>query len=208
MSANYITTRGPRFQDLTARRFGSLTVVKQGPHGGKKVRWWCTCDCGLSSILVQSANLIRTGNTTKCRQHPHKHGASRFMPPEYRVWIAMRDRCNNRQHPSYHNYGGRGLQVCSRWKSFNLFLDDMGRRPTDKHSLDRIDNNGNYSPQNCRWATLMEQSNNTRRSRYIMHKGSTKTIAEWSRVTGISEYKIRYHHVVKGLSLAAIIRLD
>ncbi len=105
--------------------------------------------------------------------------------PEYEVWKKMRQRCCNPRHTSYRNYGGRGIEVCSRWDAFRAFLDDMGHRPSPKHSLDRIDNGGNYEPENCRWATPQQQQRNRRNNHLLTHNGQTMSIAEWSDQTGI-----------------------
>jgi hypothetical protein len=104
---------------------------------------------------------------------------------EHDAWRGMLARCRNPRHPSYKNYGGRGITACERWNSFENFLDDMGKRPSPKHSLDRIDNNGNYEPGNCRWATRREQANNTRMNRFVTFDGRTMTLAQWARETGI-----------------------
>lgn len=107
--------------------------------------------------------------------------------PEYRVWVQMNQRCSNPRSSSWADYGGRGIRVCDRWRaSFSAFLDDMGRRPTSKHTIDRIDNDRGYEPENCRWATRHEQNSNNRRNRIISCFGETLTITEWSRRTGIS----------------------
>jgi hypothetical protein len=93
----------------------------------------------------------------------------------------MKNRCNNKKTPTYHNYGGRGIKVCDRWFVFNNFLDDMGEPPTIKHSIDRINNNKGYSPDNCNWSTPREQARNTRSNRILEFHGETKTISEWSQ---------------------------
>ena len=106
--------------------------------------------------------------------------------PEYRVWRGMHSRCNNPNNVSWMNYGGRGIRVCERWKSFQTFISDMGPRPSQKHSLDRIDPEQGYSPENCRWATQKEQANNRRDSRLITHEDRTQTLALWAEEAGIS----------------------
>lgn len=106
----------------------------------------------------------------------------------------MINRCRNARSPYYHLYGGRGIKVCERWKGKNGFLNflqDMGRRPSPKHSIDRIDNNGNYEPGNCRWATRIEQNRNRRDNRLVTFNGQTKCIAEWCDETGLPEKSVR-----------------
>lgn len=118
----------------------------------------------------------------------HKHGCCRkkggFVTPEFRSWVSMRDRCNRTTHSEYKNYGGRGITICSRWNEFVNFLADMGTR-TPGTSLDRVNVNGNYEPQNCRWATRKEQARNATNSVFLEHNGQKKTMAEWGEVTGI-----------------------
>ena len=111
--------------------------------------------------------------------------------PEYNAWRAMKDRCYNRRCKSYPNYGGRGITVCPQWEnSFENFFADMGLKPTSSHSIDRKDNNGNYEPDNCRWATITEQNQNTRRTINITHPttGESKCIAEWGLLLGGSRW--------------------
>lgn len=103
----------------------------------------------------------------------------------------MKNRCMNSNDVFYSRYGGRGIRVCDRWLDYSLFLEDMGRKPSNKHTLDRIDNNGDYEPSNCRWATAIEQANNKRNTRFITYKGRTKTIANWAREMGIG-YLVLY----------------
>lgn len=102
----------------------------------------------------------------------------------------MRQRCNNPEVRAYPRYGGRGIAVCARWLSFANFLADMGPRPTPAHTVERIDNNGPYAPENCRWADRTEQANNTRKNRHLTLNGATRTLAEWSRATGIGTHTI------------------
>ena len=117
------------------------------------------------------------------------HGMSRT--PEYQAWQSMKNRCFNPNHKQYLHWGGRGITVCDRWLNFENFLVDMGSRPTAKHSLDRIDNNADYCPDNCKWSTRVEQQNNTRYNRLITIKNETKTIAQWAEKMSISHQVIR-----------------
>lgn len=115
----------------------------------------------------------------------HGFGGDHNRPPEYGVWQAMVQRCTNPNCKTWHRYGGRGIRVCDRWRTYENFIADMGPRPSAAHSIDRIDNNRGYTPSNCRWVTIRVQANNTRWNRRIMVKGRTATIAEWARITGL-----------------------
>lgn len=115
----------------------------------------------------------------------HGHTVSHTLTPEWRTWSAMRERCNTPSCRNYPDYGGRGISVCDRWDVFENFLADMGFRPSDNHSIDRIDPNGNYEPSNCRWATRKQQGRNKRNNRLLTVDGMTRTIAEWSELHGV-----------------------
>jgi hypothetical protein len=158
--------------DITWQRFGRWRVLgRAAPDSRGRTRWICQCDCGRTA-RVERSNLV-AGKSRSCgclaielakQQRGHvTHGLSRA--PEYRTWHAMIQRCRNPNRPEYHNYGGRGIEVCEEWKDFAVFYRDMGPKPSKAHSLDRIDNSGNYAPDNCRWATWHEQNNNTRANR-------------------------------------------
>jgi hypothetical protein len=130
----------------------------------------------------------------------HGHTTATTVSPTYSSWKGMLTRCYNKNLPYYRLYGGRGICVCKKWHEFKNFLKDMGVRPPGKYSLDRIDNNGNYEPSNCRWATTVEQAQNTRRNKFLTYKGITVCKAEWARRLGIAHSTLRdvlnYHGTI------------
>ena len=157
-------------KDLAGMRFGMLVAVSFAGcvHATRSHRMWrCRCDCG-QEVTVRSGSLL-CGNTKSCGcQHGHgliTHGHARkgAREPEYAVWCAMIARCTRPNDAAWRNYGGRGISVCKRWRgSYEAFISDMGRRPSSAHSIDRINNDGNYESGNCRWATREQQAANKR----------------------------------------------
>lgn len=191
----------PHFRDLTGLRFGRLSVVGYAGRLGGAHAFGCRCDCG-ETLAVRGSCLTRSV-TRSCgcllgdrnREVRQTHGMSH--KPEWRVWANMKKRCLNPKVRCFKNYGGRGITVCDRWVDgngrsggFECFLADMGRRPTPAHTIDRVDNDGPYAPENCRWATLNEQQEHTRRTPAITHNGKTLTPVEWARITGIPREQI------------------
>lgn len=176
------------FVNRIGQRYGRLMVLQQVTKHAP-IKWECRCDCG--KILIAIGKSMVEGATNSCgclraeriSRSKTKHGHSLRATPEYRAWTHLRQRCTNPNEEYYANYGGRGITFCDRWReSFNNFLADMGPRPSRKHSIDRIDPNGNYEPGNCRWATPVQQANNTRRNIRLSFNGENKTVSEWARV--------------------------
>lgn len=154
--------------DLPSLRFCRLTIVSLIREQGVTFAM-CSCDCGVTKRF--NLNNVRNGNSKSCgclmrellSVSKHRHGhATNGITQEYRAWTNMWDRCTRTTSDDYPNYGGRGITVCARWKDFTNFLADMGLKPSPKLQLDRQNNNGNYEPGNCRWATLSQQAKNRR----------------------------------------------
>lgn len=190
------------FKDLVGLRFGLLTVLERWSNTSRGgARWRCACDCGRWSVV--RATLLMSGHTTSCghiarekaRQlcaAKRKHGWS-AKGAEYTTWQTMKDRCYNPRSKGWKRYGGRGIKVCERWRNdFAAFLLDVGQRPKPGFTLDRIDNDGDYAPGNCRWTTARVQGNNRSTNRLVGHNGRTMTITEWARHTGIEETILRW----------------
>lgn len=186
--------------DLTGQVYGKLTVLKY--HGKDKHGvsvWLCRCDCGKEKNI--SSMSMRSGKTKSCgcfRAAALKNGREELVAkqkthgkthtPEFRILMNMIYRCENSNAGNFDLYGKRGISVCARWKnSFGAFLEDMGPRPSPQHSIDRIDNNGNYEPGNCRWVTAREQSINRRDSRMLTHNGETKNLVVWAQEFGMDK---------------------
>lgn len=183
------------FKDITGQKFGRLTAVKrEGKTFDGKATWLFLCDCG--GQIVCSGKDVRSGDRKSCGclqretviKRNLKHGfATRVgSHPLYSIWAGMINRCCNPNEQSYPNYGGRGIVICDRWRnSFPNFLFDMGERPSPYHSLDRINNNGNYEPSNCRWALTAVQANNKRNNTILEYNGVRLTIAGWAIRIGV-----------------------
>ena len=182
--------------NLSGQRFGRLVVIRQAeskiyPNKRKVTNWICKCDCG--NVITTRADSLRNGKTKSCGCIHHevllknikKHGmaGSRI----YITWQNMKDRCFNDKNINFRNYGGRGITVCSEWKdSFEEFYKwALKNGYSDKLTIDRIDVNGNYEPNNCRWISYKEQSYNKRNSHFLTYKDVTKTIAEWADEFGM-----------------------
>lgn len=165
--------------NLTGKTFGLLTVVS--PHGVRKSTWVCKCACGNEVVLVGSR--LGTYKSCGCRKGRHSH--HRSQDRIYHQWEGMISRCKYPSSRSYKNYGARGIGVCDRWvSSFGNFLADMGECP-DGLTLERIDKNGNYTPENCRWATVLEQGRNKRNNIWLETPDGRMSIDDAAKKAGI-----------------------
>jgi len=207
-----------KFVDLTGQKFSRLTVIKRVANSdAKQTRWLCKCQCGNMKV-VQGAHL-KDKHTRSCgcmisdstiarniKNIIHGHSANHQRSKTYRTWDGMKDRCMNPYHKQYKDYGGRGIQVCKRWLKFENFLQDMGEKP-EGLTLDRIDNDGDYCPENCQWSTWLEQQRNRNNNRLITINGVTKCLSEWCEFYHMDYYKI-YQRIQRGWSIERALEID
>jgi len=192
--------RHHRSKDMTGFRVGYLMAKEYAGSDGKKSLWRCLCDCGAEKTLpaVELTKMKKQGVVASCgckryqtvSQRRTTHGMSKH--PAFAVWRSMLARCQRPSHFAWKNYGGRGITVCERWQSFEAFWEDMGPSYRPGLSLERINNNGPYSPDNCRWATSEEQTRNQRRNRLIDTPRGRMTVAEAAREFGIGKTTLHY----------------
>jgi len=182
-----------KWETMVGMKVNNLTMVGIR-YENAKVKARCLCDCGNTSYPDMYA--FRTGKIKSCgctkgeniRRSKIMHGhtnSNNYTSPEFRSWYSMLQRCSNQNNKSYRHYGGRGIKVCDDWSDFRLFMRDMGCKPTKKHTLDRINNDGNYELGNCRWATAKEQVNNRRLSVKVLYKGSVYSLKDLSDLVGV-----------------------
>jgi hypothetical protein len=186
--------------DLVGHRFGRLVVESDAPAktflcGRRSLMWTCRCDCG--EVVTVMGESLRCGDTQSCgclkrdRSTTHGHAKDGRVSPEYRTWQDMLQRCLNPRDTGFNGYGGRGITVCDRWNpsdggSFENFLGDLGERPGKRYSLDRIDNDQGYEPDNCRWADPKTQARNTRLTVFVTYKGQRMPRAQAVELSGLS----------------------
>jgi hypothetical protein len=187
---------------LIGKTFGHLTVLRVFSNG-EKIICECRCDCG--NLREADAYNLRRGQSTSCgcvknlriSQSLMRHGHASHGKPttEYAIWSAMIQRCTNPNNNRYARYGQRGIKVCDRWKnSFENFLSDVGPRPSARHSIDRINNDGNYEPGNVRWATAVEQARHRTSSLIVEYLGESKSLMEWCDTLGLRK---KYWSIVR-----------
>lgn len=201
-------------QDLRGHKFGRLSVLCEtspiiDSRGKTRRRWTCRCECG--NVRDVRGEDLMSGNSTSCGCLQKQKAAERFLThggsrrsnrmPEYELWVRMRQRCANPNDHKFKDYGGRGIRVCSRWEeSFESFFADMGPRPDHRHSIDRIDNDGNYEPGNCRWALPDIQGKNRRTVIWIETEGGPITASEYAHRNGINPKRLYKHMGRHGLA--------
>lgn len=188
--------------DLTGMRFGRLLVIGKTRSKSGRVAWVCICDCGNETTPL--TNCLLNGRSKSCgclhkeiTGNTHrKHG--QYNTRLYRIWSNMRQRCSNPKNDNYHLYGAKGVSVCDEWKDFAVFSKwAMQNGYADNLSVDRIETDKDYCPENCRWATPQEQTDNRKCTRYVSFNGKTQTLKRWSEETGIS-YKVLLWRVSHG----------
>lgn len=174
------------------QRYGRLVAIKFFDRSRTgKARWYFRCDCG--RVITATAVNVRNGHTKSCGcfqaeqrrvSRPKTHG--RTDTAEYRIWTGMKQRCLNQKTPDFYRYGGRGITICDRWQKFENFYIDMGSRPSFRHSIDRINNDGPYSPENCRWTTNHEQHRNTRRNHLVVYRDQQMALIDACKLAGLN----------------------
>jgi len=199
--------------------YGSWRVIGRAPNYDERAYWFCLCKCGVvKSISGSSMRKGMSNGCNKCkpvnintnwienfrlRHSRQTHGMSKTN--EYRIWRGILSRCLNANNPNFHLYGGRGIEVCSEWSdSFEEFYRDMGKRPSTKHSIDRIDTNGNYCKENCRWATAEIQSRNRRNNQHETIGGITYVRSDWMKMLEVDPSSV-HKRIRKGETFAHAI---
>jgi hypothetical protein len=196
--------------EMEGKTFGLLTVLCREGTYRKFAAWRCRCTCGVE--VVVSGQHLRRGERKACARNGHfwasqsRPGLIKQYPSEYKSWCQMRGRCRNKRHHKYKDYGKRGIKVCERWNSFQNFIADMKRKPTPKHTIEREDVNGNYEPDNCRWATPAEQRRNQRRSVYVEVEGVKVLLMDVADKLGLNRQMV-YGRLKNGWSLESALSI-
>lgn len=194
-SSRIIPSRPHRFQDITGQVFGRWTVISfQERRNKSRYLWVCRCACG--NVKAVAANDLKNGMSKSCgcyrRENPYKRRNGMSGQSIYKRWRAMIRRCYEVHKSDYSYYGGRGIFVCERWHTFENFFADMGYPPTSKHTLERVDNDGPYSQDNCIWALQKVQTRNRRSTKLLTLYGVTKCMTDWAIEFGIPKAALQY----------------
>lgn len=194
--------------DLIGQKFGRLLVEsadkRTNPRGDKIVVYTCLCDCGTRKVIARSSlinGLTKSCGCLKKELAKIKHTThNKSSTKEYSIWSSMVKRCTNKNCKGYKNYGGRGITLNPRWLKFENFFADMGKAPDKHYSLERIDVNGGYWKENCKWIPILEQSRNKRNTVWIEYEGKTLLAKDWEKITGIPRRCIQ-NRLKKGWSV-------
>ena len=187
--------------NLKGKRFGRLVVTGRAPARprDKNAMWTCQCDCG-GWAVVAASNLVTSTKSCGClaretaaellrvTRYTQTHNLSQSL--EYKSWCALKQRCGNPNHPKYHRYGARGIKVCTRWESFDNFYADMGPKPKRGMSVERLNNDGDYCPENCVWATPKIQGKNTSQNKHVEIDGIRQNLTDWCNALGVSKWQM------------------
>lgn len=186
---------------MVGRVFNKWTVIEKGQNDkSRSITWLCKCECGSIKLLRQSRLLSGAMACQSCSNIKHNLSDHKL----YHTWLHMRKRCNSITNKDYSNYGGRGIIICTRWDDFALFIEDMGDSYVEGLTLDRKDNNGNYEPDNCRWATRLEQNNNQRTTLQLEYNGNIYSESQLAKLIGVSRTTLRRKRLA-GKSINQII---
>lgn len=201
--------------DLIGKRYGRLTVLSVNGKRGHYYYWNCLCDCGKETVVCSTD--LKSGCTKSCgclhdemsRERARKqfttHGLSKTRL--HSIWLSMRTRCNNPNSKSYKDYGAKGVSVCSEWQTdfLSFYQWSMANGYAEDLTIDRIDYNGNYCPENCRWVTIAEQARNTRSNRWVTINGETRILSDWAKIIGINR-KTLSDRIDKGLPDSELVK--
>lgn len=180
---------GNNFKDLTGQGFGRwLVLAFSHCNSQRNSCWFCVCQCGIFRIVNRTMLIKGTSKSCGCLRRDLKTTHGMKNSPEYKSWDAMRQRCLNRNHIAYSRYGGKGIEICDRWlHSFANFYADIGPRPSKSYSIERLDNSGPYSPDNCVWATRKQQQANRGDNKILTYEGVTMHLSAWARKYALSK---------------------
>jgi len=194
-------------KNLVGKKFGRLTVIERAENDKyKNACWLCQCECGNKKI-IKGVNLVR-GFTKSCgclHKEKFRHVTHNLTNTRiFTIWMGIKKRCCNKKSSNYNLYGGRGITYCKEWEQFESFYNwAINNGYKDNLSIDRIDVNGNYEPNNCRWVDMKTQQNNTRRNHYITYKNETKTATEWAEFLGVGYWGF-IHRINRGWNIDRI----